>query len=267
MLILVSNDDGADAPGIRVLAAALADLGDVITVAPANEQSAKSHAITLHAPLRVDERGPGRFAVTGTPADSVYLGVHHVCDRKPDLVVSGINRGANVSDDVWYSGTVAAAREGAMCGVPSLAVSLVTHAGSDADRNWEAAAVLARHVAGSMAKMVGANPRLASGEERLLLNLNVPDAPLDALLDLKVCPLADRHYTPTVHEKQDPRGRRYFWIGGVSRGFATQPGTDGWWANKGHPTLTALRMQITDPAREDWLRSVAAALKPGPESP
>lgn len=263
MRILVSNDDGVDAPGIRVLADALADLGEVITVAPASEQSAKSHAISLHAPLRVIERGPARFGVTGTPVDAVYLGVHHLAGTRPDLVVSGINRGPNLSDDVWYSGTVAAAREGAMCGVPALAVSLERRRVSDDERHWSTAAALAVQVVRQMALAIARDPRLSSGEERLLLNLNVPDRALDELEEWKVCPLADRHYIPQVHENFDPRGGRYFWIGGESRGFADQPGTDGWWFHRGHPTLTALQMQITDPERESWLESLLDGRHPG----
>ena len=262
MRILVSNDDGVDAPGIHALAQALASLGEVITVAPATEQSAQSHAISLHAPLRVEQRGPGRFAVSGTPADAVYLGVHHVCEERPGLVVSGINRGPNISDDVWYSGTVAAAREGAMCGVPALAVSLEKRPVGDAERHWQTAAELATQVARRMLDAVAREPRLATGEERLLINLNVPDRPLDALGDWKVCPLADRHYVPQVHVNEDPRGRRYFWIGGVSKGFADQPGTDGWWFHRGHPTLTALRMQITEPRREAWLEGLLDGADP-----
>ncbi len=267
MRILVSNDDGVDAPGIRVLAEALAQLGTVVTAAPATEQSAKSHAITLHAPLRVDPRGPGRFAVSGTPADAVYLGVHHIFDERPDLVVSGINRGPNLSDDVWYSGTVAAAREAAMCGVPALAVSLERRDVPDSARHWESAAALAVQVARRMLEAVAVDPALAKGEERLLINLNVPDRPLAELGTIKVCPLADRHYVPAVHENEDPRGRRYFWIGGVSQGFASQPHTDGWWFHQGHPTLTALRMQITEPRREAWLEGLLDGLSPGPAAP
>ena len=144
MRILVSNDDGIDAPGIHALATALEALGEVWTVAPAAEQSAKSHALTMHHPLRVSERGPRRLAVDGTPADAVYLGLHQVVPGPVDIVVSGINRGANVADDTWYSGTVGAAREGAMCGLPGVAVSLnVSSRTSDAERHWSTAAQLA----------------------------------------------------------------------------------------------------------------------------
>ena len=122
--ILISNDDGIDAPGLRALEVALEGLGEIWVVAPATGQSAKSHALTMHEPLEIQERGPRRLAVTGTPADSVYVAVHRVLTDLPDIVVSGINRGANIGEDVHYSGTVAAAREGVLLGVSALAVSL-----------------------------------------------------------------------------------------------------------------------------------------------
>lgn len=239
MRILISNDDGIDAPGIAALAAAMAPLGEVWVVAPATEQSAKSHALTMHHPLRVSPRGPRRFAVDGTPADAVYLGLHQLCPGPVDVVVSGINRGSNVADDTWYSGTVGAAREGAMCGVPAVAVSLaVDPATSDRERRWSVAGEVAVHV---VAAVVARPP-----PERTVFNLNVPDLPLAELGPLRVCPLGARHYAPSVHVDVDPRGRRLYWVGGVSEGFDRQPGTDGHWVHRGHPTLTPLHIEGTD---------------------
>jgi len=239
MRILVSNDDGIDAPGIHALANALTELGEVWVVAPASEQSAKSHALTMHHPLRVRSAGERQFAVDGTPADAVYLGLHQICPGPVDVVVSGINRGANVADDTWYSGTVGAAREGAMCGIPGVAVSLyVSSKTTDAERHWKTAAALAVDVV----RAVLADPP----PERTVFNLNVPDRPADALGALKVCPLGARHYSPSVHVDVDPRGRRLYWVGGESTGFDRQPGTDGYWLMRGHPTLTPLHIEGTD---------------------
>ncbi len=239
MRILVSNDDGVDAPGIRALAAALARCGDVWVAAPASEQSARSHALTMHHPLRVDARGGQVFAVDGTPADAVYLGLHHLVPGPVDIVVSGINRGQNVADDTWYSGTVGAAREAAMSGIPALAVSLDARPSvSDADRNWAAAGAFA-------AQLVHEVISRHTGE-RTVLNLNVPDLPLDQQRPLKVCALGARHYAPSVFVQRDPRGKPYYWVGGESSGFEDQPNTDGYWFFRGHPTLTPLHIDGTD---------------------
>ncbi|MEC7946822.1 MAG: 5'/3'-nucleotidase SurE [Myxococcota bacterium] len=243
MLVLLTNDDGVDAPGIASLAEHLAPLGEIIVAAPAAEQSAKSHALTMHTPLRVEGRGSGWFSVSGTPADCVYLGMHHLCDRRPDVVVSGINRGTNLGEDVYYSGTVAGAREAVMQGVPGLAVSLDTSApGDDRSRNWETAAMLARQVVMMM---------LDHGDaERTVLNLNVPDVPPDRLTRLHVTRVGRRRYRPAVTVRQDPRGRGYYWIGGEHESFCDEPETDGHWHTRGHPTLSPLRI---DPSATDMV--------------
>lgn len=239
MRILVSNDDGIDAPGIRVLADVFAELGEVWTVAPATEQSARSHAISIHNPVRVSARGNRRFAVQGSPADAVYFGLHHFCPPDVALVVSGINRGPNLADDTWYSGTVAAAREGAMAGRMALAVSLkVTDRSRDETSHWAVAAQLALDVA---RKVLESPPA-----ERTVYNLNVPDLPMHEQGSLKVCPLGDQHYRPSVHVAEDPRGGKIYWIGGTPQGFADQPGSDGHWVERGHPTLTPLHIRGTD---------------------
>ena len=247
MRILISNDDGIDAPGIEALAAVFTALGEVWVVAPGAEQSAQSHAISIHDGLRVTARGERRFAVHGTPADSVYFGLHHFCPSDVALVVSGINRGPNLADDTWYSGTVAAAREGAMSGRLAIAVSLdVSSRSSDQHSHWETAAQVALRVA----RVVLADPPA----DRTVFNLNVPDVPLERLKSLKVCPLGTQHYLPSVHVAQDPRGRPVYWIGGTGQGFTEQEGTDGYWLERGHPTLTPLHIRATDHAQMDRLR-------------
>lgn len=240
MLILLTNDDGIEAPGLAALANQLTQLGQVLVVAPETEQSARGHAITMHEPLRVHGRGPGRFGVTGTPVDCVYIGLHHLCERPPDLVVSGINRGTNLGDDVHYSGTVAAAREASLRGVPALAVSMDTPTGRrDRDRHWDSAARLAVHVA----RMTLSNPV----PPQCVLNLNVPDVPGDQLTQLHITRLGRREYAPRVQVKRDPRGREYYWIGGDHAGFCEAEGTDGYWFSRGHPTLTPIGTDATAP--------------------
>ncbi len=213
MRILLSNDDGVHAAGIRALAAAF-EGDEVWVVAPDREQSASSHAISLHRPLRIHELSPRRWSVDGTPTDAVYIGLHHVLKgKRVDLVVSGINHGPNLANDVHYSGTVAAAMEGALLGVNALAVSLAAAPPHDFTEAARFAAALARRVA--------ATP-LTPGT--LLLNVNVPAGPVRGF---RVAPLGKRTYGNAVVEKVDPRGRHYYWIGGEG-GAQNQdiPGSD-----------------------------------------
>ncbi len=234
MLILVTNDDGIDSAGLHALEAVAASLGEVWTVAPATEQSARSHALTMHEPLRVHAHGPRRFAVTGTPADCSYLALHHLLPRKPDLVLSGINRGSNLGNDVVYSGTVAAAREAASAGVPALAASLWIR--GDEPR-WDTAQQVVRTVAERI---------LRHGlPERILLNLNVPDVVPEVLKGVRIAPLGRRFYTASVEEKLDPRGRRYYWIGGDHERFEGPEDTDGPLCEDGWAVITPLQMDLT----------------------
>lgn len=247
MRVLITNDDGVHAAGIAPLQEALGALGEVWVVAPEREQSAQSHAFTLHKPLRVTEVRDRVLALSGTPADCAYAGIHGLVPT-PDLVVSGINRGANLGGDVHYSGTVAGAREAALQGVPSLAVSLYVR--SDGPHHWETAAELARRVAAQMA---------ARGVEAgQFLNLNVPDQPLDAVMGLRVTRLGRRRYSAMVEQRQDPRGRTYVWIGGKPLGDEPIPDSDVTWARQGWATLTPMRIDPTATERiEDihgWFR-------------
>ncbi len=199
MRVLLSNDDGVHAPGLKALAAAFAD-DEVWVVAPDREQSASSHAISLHRPLRLYEMGPRWYAVDGTPTDAVYMGLNHVLrTARPDVVVSGINHGPNLGNDVLYSGTVAAAMEGALLGVHALAISLASappHAFDDAAR-----------FAAALARRIVETPQPAP----LLLNVNVPPGPIRGW---RLARLGKRTYGNEVVEKVDPRGRKYYWIGG-----------------------------------------------------
>jgi len=219
MRILLSNDDGVEAPGLRALAEALGELGTVIVCAPDREQSATSHSISLHRPLRIEEVPPwgargeiARYAVDGTPTDAVYLAVNHLLkDKPPDLIASGINRGPNLAQDVHYSGTVAAAREGAILGFRSFAVSLVGRGKLDYSHAARFACALA--------------PQLLSRHfpRGHLLNVNVPAGePLGA----RATRLGKRSYSAAVVQKVDPRGRAYYWIGGDEQAHERVPGSD-----------------------------------------
>jgi 5'-nucleotidase len=197
--VLLSNDDGVDALGLAALAAAFPD-DEVWVVAPDREQSASSHAISLHRPLRMLPLGERRFAVDGTPTDAVYLAINHVMrGRRPDVVVSGVNHGPNLGNDVLYSGTVAAAMEGALLGVHAIAISLAARPPHDFGPAAAFAAGLARRLL--------AEPAPAP----MLLNVNVPPGPIRGF---RLTRLGQRTYGNEVIEKQDPRGRSYFWIGG-----------------------------------------------------
>ncbi len=238
-LILVSNDDGIIAPGISALAEVAAEFGDVVVSAPDGERSAMSHAITLRANLRSQETHLNWHAVSGTPVDSVYLGALHLCPRLPDLVVSGINAGYNLGTDVFYSGTVGAAREGLLRGCSALAISV--QAGGDPKIAQPAARILIpmlleRHAAG----------------EHHLLNVNVPRIAegVDPV-PLQACRLGRRIYQDQVMEREDLQGRPYFWIGGPP---AEEKGGQGDIAavNDGKISVTPLELDITAPELPLW---------------
>ena len=239
MRILLSNDDGFDAPGIQILAEALATRHEVTVVAPAVEQSAKSHAFSMWEPIRVQKRGPGRFVVHGTPADCVYIGLHSLCEDRPDVVVSGVNKGANLGEDVHYSGTVAAAKEAALQGITGLAVSLcLDHAVPEAPRQFDTAAAVALRVLERIE--AEAHP------PRSLYNLNVPNRHLEDLKGLRLSGLGRRHYEALVDSRRDPRGRTYVWIGGPPVTGGPEAVGDVALVNQGYAVLTPLKVDVTD---------------------
>jgi 5'-nucleotidase len=218
MRLLLCNDDGISARGIATLRDALRDNYDVTVVAPATEQSAKSHALTMHEPLRAREVRPKEWSVTGTPADCVYLALHELLDEPPDLVLSGINRGSNLGTDVFYSGTVAAAMEACLQGFPSVAFSLHIEPGHPG-RHWETAA-------------------------------DVAD-----LKGIRTATLGTRRYSKRVDARTDPRGRQYFWIGGEHIDFADDPGGEGNIVQSGFASVTPLWPDWTAPDTGDVIRS------------
>jgi len=248
MNLLLSNDDGIHAPGLAALEAGLSELGPCWTLAPAQEASAGSHALSLHRPLRVEPAGERRFAVDGSPADCVYLGLQHFLPHPPDVVVCGINRGANVSLDVYYSGTVAAAREAAMWGLPALSVSLFTDGGgASGELHWDSAVHFARRVTTEIVQR-------GLGFEGLL-NLNIPNLPLEDIRGLRVARLGRRHWSRVVDARQDIKARPYYWLGGHHLGFEPIPDSDGPCVQQGWATLTPLRLDCTHEGALDALAS------------
>lgn len=233
-LILVSNDDGIESPYLHALADALAAGGDdgpeVLVVAPERERSAVSHSITLHKPLRAVERQPGRYSLSGSPVDCVYVGVLKLCSRKPALVVSGINRGYNLGSDVFYSGTVAAAAEGALRGIPAIALSLEPRSEVD----LEAATGFATRLAHAV--LAAHMPR------RTLLNVNVPAQPNG---QYRWTRLGERLYEDVVEERSDPRGKPYYWIGGGVVGMGDEPGSDTEAIHQGIISVSPLHLDLT----------------------
>jgi len=232
--ILLTNDDGIHAEGIRALAEGLEGLGEIRVIAPDREQSASSHSITLHQPLRIMTLAPNRVSVTGTPTDCVLLAVNGVFGDRPRLVISGINHGPNLGDDVTYSGTVAAAMEGFLLGVPSIAVSL---AASSGELHFATAARYARRVA---TKILESGPPLGA-----LVNINVPNLPDEEIAGIRVTKLGKRHYVDTVVEKTDPRGKPYYWIGG-SPSWQAGKNTDQGAILDRYVSITPLHLDLTD---------------------
>lgn len=235
MKILVTNDDGIHAPGITALAAALGAIGEVAVVAPDRERSAASHALTLHHPLRAEMIAPGRFAVDGTPTDCVNLGIHSLLDFHPDIVVSGINRGANIGDDVTYSGTVAAALEATLMGIPAFAISLVT---KDVDADYSVAAAYAARLALELSRQ--GLPR------DTFLNVNVPGLAPHMLKSPLITIQGKRRYEGTIVDSVDPRGRSYYWIGTADLDFHDIDGTDFAAIKRGHISITPLHLDMTN---------------------
>ncbi len=235
MLILVSNDDGIQSEGIKALADALDHLGEVYVMAPDRERSAQSHALTLHYPLRVEEVEPRWLSVDGTPTDCVNLGVNcrTLIPRRPDIIVSGINKGGNLADDITYSGTVAAAIEGTLLGIPSVALSLVGRSHYD----FKPAARFAARVVEKIAQH--------GMPADTLLNINVPNIPASEIRGAMVTKMGKREYGDSIVEKVDPRGKKYYWIGGDELRHLEVEGSDISAVLSGHVSVTPLHLDLT----------------------
>jgi 5'-nucleotidase len=241
--ILVSNDDGYRSPGIRALSASLREFGDVIIVAPEMNRSGASNSLTLDSPLRIVETDPGIFFVNGTPTDCVHLAVTGLMDPDPDMVVSGINDGANLGDDVLYSGTVAAAMEGRCLGLPAIAFSLVTRG---EPRHMDTAARVAREIVTRLVE----DPLPTDS----ILNVNIPDLPYAELKGRQVTRLGNRHRAEPVIRAQDPRGREIFWVGPAGSEQDAGPGTDFYAIAAGCVSVTPLQVDLTRHLQLDLIR-------------
>lgn len=233
MKILVSNDDGYLATGIQALTDALDEIADIVVVAPDRNRSAASNSLTLNDPLRVSRTGERRFRVNGTPSDCVHLALTGFLKEEPDLVVSGINHGANLGDDVIYSGTVAAAMEGRFLGYPSIAISLVGRELNHFDT--------AARVAAELVQRLGRR-KLPSD---LILNVNVPDLPYSELTGMEVVRLGFRHKSEPVVESVDPHGRTIYWVGPAGPGQDAGEGTDFAALERNAVAITPLKVDLT----------------------
>lgn len=245
-LALLSNDDGIASVGLAAMREALRERFDVVVIAPETEQSAASHALSLHRPLRLRKVEEGLFALDGTPADCVYVALHggsRVVERRPDVVVSGINRGLNLGQDVFYSGTVAAAREGALRGIPALAVSAHIHA------DLPAVGALATRIAGELVER---------GKRGVLLNLNVPKRWSG---EVRATRIGSRIYEETVNFRADPRGREYLWLGGPGVRHERSAGTDTDAYDDGAASITSLVLDLTRTDDDDFTARMALTVR------
>jgi 5'-nucleotidase len=247
--ILVSNDDGYRAEGLRHLADALRPLAEVTVVAPDRNRSGASNSLTLDVPLRVAPYGEDMYYVTGTPTDCVHLAISGFFDFQHDMVVSGINDGANLGDDVLYSGTVAAAIEGRFLGLPTMAVSLVVRDGGHF--------ATAARVASELVMRLMRTPLHAS----MILNVNVPDLPYEELSGFRVTRLGHRHRSESVQRSADPRGRPVYWVGPAGEGADAGEGTDFAAIAAGCVSVTPLQVDLTRHSAladlDEWLRGRA----------
>jgi len=233
--ILISNDDGINSSGLNALSQALKPLGQVIIIAPDREQSASSHALSLHRPLRIDKLSENVYSVDGTPTDCINLAINgFLKNKKPDLIVSGINKGENLGDDITYSGTVSAAIEGTLLGIPSIAISQEGRS----DFDFEAA----NYYIYDLAKYVLFNPI----PRNTLLNINIPNLPLNKIKGIKIATQGKRIYEEPIVEKTDPRGKKYYWIGGNELDSVIIENSDIEAVKSGYVSITPIKLDLTD---------------------
>jgi len=251
MNILLSNDDGFIAPGINALRDSLSQSANVLTIAPDRDRSGSSNSLTLEMPLRITERGEQFYSVNGTPTDCVHLALTGLYDEEPDIVISGINAGANMGDDVIYSGTVAAAMEGRNLGLPALAVSMASFQPQYFKSGVKAVTALLQQLPNFSADALNENT-LAS-----ILNVNVPDIPYDQIKGFKVTRLGKRHKAKPVIRSTDPRGDEIFWVGPVGEEQDEGEGTDFHAVKNNYISVTPIHIDLTQhsalQATEAWL--------------
>ena len=250
MRILVTNDDGIHSPGLTVLAKALSRVGEVWVVAPDRERTAVAHAVTLHKPLRVQQLGTRIYAVNGTPVDCVNLAILKLLSAPPDLLVSGINKGVNLGDDVLYSGTVSAAMEGTILGVPSMAVSQEGQEHFHFDAGARYAVRIARLI-------------LKEGlPDETLVNLNIPNRPFGSITGVRVTSLSRRRFHNPIIEKVDPHGRTYYWIAGTRVSWSRSKDADHEALEQGAVSLTPIHLDTTNHGVLDRFRKWEMVRRP-----
>lgn len=246
MRILLSNDDGYFAPGIQALAEALTGLGEIVVVAPEQNRSGASNSLTLDRPLLLKKSANGFYFVNGTPTDCVHLAVTGMLDSLPDIIVSGINHGANMGDDTIYSGTVAAATEGYLLGIPSIAVSLTSFEGN----NFATAGRVVRELVERFIRQPISEP--------VLLNVNVPDVPYSELKGSEVTRLGRRHKAESVVKMLSPRNETVYWVGAAGAAADAGPGTDFNAVERGCVSITPLQIDLTHNAQmsvvQRWMK-------------
>jgi 5'-nucleotidase len=243
-LILITNDDGVHSPGLMALLRGMKEIARAVVVAPDRERSAVGHALTMHRPLRVDNMREDIYAVNGTPTDCVAVGIGKLLPRKPDLIISGINKGANLGDDITYSGTVSAAIEGTIFGIPSIAVSLVLDGTPTAHYDT------AREYALEAAGFALAN----SLPYDTLLNINVPNIPEKDTKGIRFTRQSKRIYNGAVHDIKSPWGETYYWIGGGKPFWEHGPDTDISAVMEGYVSVTPIHLDFTNNAAISWLK-------------
>jgi 5'-nucleotidase len=245
MKILISNDDGYQAPGIVALYEALKAVADVDVVAPEHNNSAKSNALTLHSPLYVHTAPNGFRYVNGTPADCVHIALTGLLGYRPDLVVSGINNGANMGDDTIYSGTVGAAMEGYLFGIPAIAFS-------QTEKGWAHLDAAARKARELVEQLTSPSGGLGQGPSPWLLNVNIPNLPAEQIKPVRVARLGRRHAAERVITQTSPRGETMYWIGSAGAAKDEGEGTDFHASAQGHVTVTPLQVDLSDHERLPW---------------
>lgn len=247
--ILLSNDDGVYAQGLMTLSSSLREIGHIHVVAPDRNRSGASNSLTLSAPLRIKTLENGHVSVEGTPTDCVHLAITGLLEERPDMVVSGINAGSNLGDDVWYSGTVAAAMEGRFLGLPAIAISLC----GERLAHYHTAGIVARCIT----RHILANPL----PSQTILNVNVPDLPYEELAGYEVTRLGTRHCAEPTIRQVDPRGHPIYWVGPAGAEQDAGKGTDFYAVANGYVSITPLRLDLTDTEAVERLASWAKGLR------
>ena len=248
MLILITNDDGINSEGIKCLKEKLSQKHEVYVVAPDRERTCSAHSITLHKPLRIVRHSDKVYSTNGTPADCVVLGIRCVLQKRPDLVISGINGGPNMGQDIFYSGTCAAAREGAFLGIQSLSVSID---GRERLKYEDAAKVILRIV-----EIIEEN----SLPKGVFLNVNIPNIRYEEVRGFMITTPGFRIYEDVVIERVDPRGKKYYWIGGATDRFKPKKGTDFFAVSKGYVSITPIDAYIYESRSQNLVKKIFGRL-------